>query len=132
MISIDLSRSPLPKVSTGRLAMVGLTLLGTIPVFFNPTILSATTISGTVVLGLAPVFLFWNTRVPRVAFHLSVAGGLLLGGLLTFMPLPDWLIFTEGKYASLLSTNLVTTAYCFTVFGICAIFGTSTTLSVTK
>ncbi len=130
MVSIDLSRSPLPKVSTGRLAMVGLTLLGTIPVFFDPTILSATTISGTVVLGLAPIFLFWNAKVPRAAFHLSVVGGLLIGGVLTFLPLPDWLIFTDGKYASLLSTNLVTTAYCFAVFGISATFGTSTTLSV--
>ena len=130
MVSIDLSRSPLPKVSTGRLAMVGLTLLGTIPIFFDPTILSATTISGTLVLGLAPIFLFWNAKVPRIAFHLSVGGGLLLGGLMTFLPLPDWLIFTGGRYASLLSTNLVTTVYCFAVFGISAIFGTSTSLSV--
>ncbi len=125
MVSIDLSRSPLPKVSTGRLAMIGLTVLGTIPVFFDSTILSATTISGTVVLGLAPIFLFWNAKVPRIAFHLSVVGGLFLGGFLTFSALPEFLLFTEGKYAALLSTNLITTAYCFTVFGISAIFGTS-------
>ena len=123
MVSIDLSRSPLPKVSTGRLAMVVLTVLGTIPVFFDPTILSATTISGTVVLGLAPIFLFWNTKVPRLAFHLSVVGGLLLGGTLSFINLPDYLIFTEGKYAALLSANVITSVYCFSVFGISTIFG---------
>lgn len=116
LISIDLSRRPVPKVSIGRLAMVGLTVLGTIPVFFDPTILSATTISGTVVLGLAPVFLFWNQKVPRLAFHLSVVGGLLLGGILSFVTLPDALLFTSGKYASLLSVNLLTSVYCFTVY----------------
>ncbi|WP_152763972.1 sodium:solute symporter family transporter [Salmonirosea aquatica] len=123
LVSIDLSRSPLPKVSTGRLAMVALTVLGTIPVFFDPTILSATTVSGTVVLGLAPIFLFWSARVPRIAFHLSVVGGLLLGGTLSFITLPDWLIFTEGKYAALLSTNVITSVYCFSVFGISCLTG---------
>ena len=107
-----------------RLAsLIVLTVLGTIPVFFDPTILSATTISGTVVLGLAPIFLFWNAKVPRLAFHLSVVGGLLLGGTLSFITLPDWLVFTEGKYAALLSTNVITSIYCFSVFGICSIFG---------
>jgi Na+/proline symporter len=122
LISIDLSRSPIPKVSTGRLAMIALTLLGTIPVFFDPTILSATTISGTVVLGLAPVFLFWSKEVPRIAFHLSVVGGLLIGGILSFSTLPDFLIFTEGKYASLLSVNIITSTYCFSVYLISILF----------
>ncbi|WP_247232315.1 sodium:solute symporter family transporter [Telluribacter sp. SYSU D00476] len=116
LVSIDLSKADTPKVSTGRIAMVGLTVLGTIPVFFNPAILSATTISGTVVLGLAPVFLFWNRRVPRSAFYLSVVGGLLIGGGLSFYPLPDSLLFTEGKYAQLLSVNIITSGYCFLVY----------------
>lgn len=123
LISIDLSRSPVPKVSTGRLAMIGLTILGTIPVFFDPTILSATTISGTVVLGLAPVFLFWNKEVPRLAFHLSVVGGLLLGGILSFSTLPEYLVFTEGKYSSLLSVNIITSGYCFIVYLGSILFG---------
>ena len=99
--------------------MVVLTVLGTIPVFFNPAILSATTISGTLVLGLAPVFLFWNVPVPRLAFHLSVVGGLVLGGLLTLFPLPDSLHLGDGKYGGLLSTNLITSGFCFGVFGLC-------------
>ncbi|GAB3171153.1 sodium:solute symporter family transporter [Telluribacter humicola] len=116
LVSIDLSKATTPKVSTGRIAMVGLTVLGTIPVFFNPAILSATTISGTVVLGLAPVFLFWNRRVPRSAFYLSVVGGLLIGAALSFYPLPDSLLLTEGKYAQLLSVNIITSVYCFLVY----------------
>lgn len=122
LISIDLSRSDVPRLSTGRWAMVVLTVLGTIPVFFDPAILSATTISGTLVLGLAPVFLFWNRPVPRFAFHLSVVGGLVLGGLLTFLPLPKALLLTNGKYGPLLSANLITTAYCFLVFLVSSLF----------
>ncbi|HEV7350377.1 sodium:solute symporter family transporter [Telluribacter sp.] len=116
LVSVDLSKAEVPKVSMGRWAMVVLTVLGTIPVFFDPAILSATTISGTLVLGLAPVFLFWKKEVPRLAFHLSVLGGLVLGGLLTFLPLPGYLLFTEGKYSSLLSVNLITTGFCFMVY----------------
>ncbi|GAB4025604.1 sodium:solute symporter family transporter [Spirosoma gilvum] len=122
LISIDLSRAVVPSVTRGRWAMVVLTVLGTIPVFFDPAILSATTISGTLVLGLAPVFLCWNVRVPRLAFHLSVVGGLLLGGFLTFFPLPEYLRLGDGKYGSLLSVNLITTAFCFLVFAGCALF----------
>lgn len=122
LISIDLSRATVPSVSKGRWAMVALTGLGTIPVFFDPAILSATTISGTLVLGLAPVFLFWNVPVPRLTFHLSVVGGLVLGGLLTVTALPNALILGAGKYGSLLSVNLITSGYCFLVFAGSAIF----------
>lgn len=122
LISIDLSRAAVPSVTRGRWAMVVLTVLGTIPVFFDPAILSATTISGTLVLGLAPVFLCWNIRVPRLAFHLSVLGGLVLGGLLTFFPLPESLRLGDGKYGPLLSVNLITTAFCFLVFAGSALF----------
>ena len=50
------------SVSLGRWAMVALVVLGTIPVFFSPEIISATTISGLMVVGLAPVFLLWNVK----------------------------------------------------------------------
>lgn len=122
LVSIDLSRAAEPSVSKGRWAMVGLTVLGTVPVFFDPAILSATTISGTLVLGLAPVFLFWRVPVPRLTFHLSVVGGLLLGGLLTFTSLPDGWQLGDGQYGSLLSVNLITSGYCFAVFALSALF----------
>ncbi len=122
LISIDLSKAAVPSVTKGRWAMVALTVLGTVPVFFDPAILSATTISGTLVLGLAPVFLFWHVPVPRLAFHLSVVGGLVLGGLLTFLSLPDGWQLGDGKYGTLLSVNLITSGYCFLVFALSAVF----------
>ncbi len=122
LISIDLSKATVPSVSKGRWAMVGLTVLGTVPVFFDPAILSATTISGTLVLGLAPVFLFWHVPVPRMAFHLSVVGGLVLGGFLTFFTLPEGWWVGNGKYGSLLSVNLITSGFCFLVFAASTLF----------
>jgi hypothetical protein len=46
--------------------MVGVALLGTILVFLDAEILSATTISGTMVIGLTPRILFWNMKVPKI------------------------------------------------------------------
>ena len=86
--------------------MVVVAILGTIPVFLNAEILSATTISGTMVIGLTPIFIFWKYKVPKISFYLSVFCGLLFGILLVFEVFPESLIFTEGNYASLLWVNL--------------------------
>ncbi|WP_456438730.1 sodium:solute symporter family transporter, partial [Psychroserpens sp.] len=47
-------------ISFGRMSMAVIAILGTLPVFLDAEILSATTISGTMVIGLTPVFVFWN------------------------------------------------------------------------
>ena len=60
------------SVFSGRLAMVVIVVAGTIPVFLNPAILSATTVSGAMVFGLAPVFCLWRTEVGRAGFYLPV------------------------------------------------------------
>lgn len=104
LIAIDLKLGN--SVSFGRIAMVILAVLGTIPVFLNAEILSATTISGTMVIGLTPVFLFWNTKVPKISFYLSVIGGLFFGFALVFNYFPSALIFTKGKFADLLWVNV--------------------------
>ncbi|HAD98402.1 MAG TPA: sodium:solute symporter [Cryomorphaceae bacterium] len=96
-------------IANGRLAMVVLTVLGTIPVFLGPTILSATTISGTMVIGLAPVFLFWKRKAPPLSFLLAVSCGLLFGVLLAGGWYPKGLVFFSGPYADLLSANIVGT-----------------------
>lgn len=101
-IDLNLGKS----ISFGRLAMVFVAVLGTIPVFLNAEILSATTISGTMVIGLTPVFIFWNVKVPKISFYLSIFCGLLFGFLLIFNAFPEALIFTKGKYASLLWVNI--------------------------
>ncbi|VXA92786.1 Sodium:solute symporter [Flavobacterium sp. 9AF] len=104
LIVIDLKWGK--TVTFGRLSMIVLAVLGTIPVFLNAEILSATTISGTMIIGLTPVFLFWNMKVPRISFYLSVLTGLLFGFLLVFNWFPNELQFTNGKYADLLWVNV--------------------------
>lgn len=102
------------SVSNGRLAMIIITILGTIPVFLGPEILSATTVSGTMVIGLAPVFLFWKWGRGKWSFALPVIGGLLIGLLYVFLPnLPSW---TSGKYNTLLWINVIGSVLCFILF----------------
>ena len=103
-------------VTFGRLSMIVLAVLGTIPVFLNAEILSATTISGTMIIGLTPVFLFWNMKVPRISFYLSVLTGLLFGFLLVFNWFPNELQFTNGKYADLLWVNVWGITTCIILY----------------
>jgi Na+/proline symporter len=104
LIAVDLNIKK--TVSFGRITMLIVAVLGTIPVFLNAEILSATTISGTMVIGLTPIFIFWNVKVPKISFYLSVFCGLLFGFLLIFDVFPTAFIFTKGKYASLLWVNI--------------------------
>lgn len=101
---LDLGVPRLKNITAGRLAIVGLALIGTIPIFLGAEILSATTVSGTMVLGLAPVFLFWKDGSGSISFFLAVGAGLLMGMMYAFeVPLPN---FTEGKYNQLLAYNV--------------------------
>ncbi|MBC7653960.1 MAG: sodium:solute symporter, partial [Oligoflexus sp.] len=84
LYNIDIFPNKELKISKGRLAMIILTVLGTIPILFKPEILSATTISGTMVIGLAPVFLFWNKSMPKFSFYGPVIFGLLMGLMIVF------------------------------------------------
>ena len=104
------------SITFGRLLMILLAFLGTIPVFLNAEILSATTISGTMVIGLTPVFLFWKMKVPKISFYLSVITGLVFGFILIFKWFPEDLIFTEGKYAELLWVNLWGVITCIILY----------------
>lgn len=121
LIVQDLGSPQQLSVKKGRMVMAVFALVGTLPVFLNPTILSATTISGTMVLGLAPIFLFWNKAVPKITFHLTVGVGLLVGILLATGNWPESLRFSQGKYADLLSANIIGTIACFLVFWMASI-----------
>lgn len=122
MLVIDLGIFKKKTIKNGRLAMIAVTILGTIPVFLNPTILSATTISGTMVIGLAPVFIFWKAKVPKLSFHLAVGIGVVFGILLAAKLIPTDLIFFEGKYGDLLSVNLIGTVLCLIGFWLPVVF----------
>lgn len=104
LLAVDLKLGR--NLTFGRISMAVIAVLGTLPVFFNAEILSATTISGTMVIGLTPVFVFWNMKVPKISFYLSVICGLVFGFVLVFGIFPKSLIFTEGKYADLLWVNV--------------------------
>ncbi|WP_300027120.1 sodium:solute symporter [uncultured Maribacter sp.] len=114
LLALDLNLGNTLKF--GRWSMVAVAVLGTVPVFLDAEILSATTISGTMVIGLTPVFLFWKGSAPKISFHLSVFCGLLFGFLLIFNWFPDSLIFTTGKYANLLWINFWGILCCLFVY----------------
>jgi hypothetical protein len=103
-------------VKAGRLAMVAITVLGTIPVFMGPEILSATTVSGAMVAGLAPVFCLWNVKAPPLSFWLSVGFGLLCGFVLVFGWWPASWVVSTGKYAELLGVTIVEVVGCFVLY----------------
>ncbi|MGY0391669.1 sodium:solute symporter family transporter [Bizionia sp. KMM 8389] len=114
LLAIDLKLGE--NLTFGRISMVAIAILGTLPVFFDSEILSATTISGTMVIGLTPVFLFWKHKTPAISFYLSVTCGLLFGVILLLGIFPKELIFTEGKYADLLWINVWGVLICIIIY----------------
>jgi len=93
--------------------MIAIAVLGNLPMIAGTDILKATTVSGTMVMGLAPIFLLAPlvTHSPW-SFHLAFWPGVALGTLLTVNAIPhSWAIGT-GKYALLLGTNLYGLAIC--------------------
>lgn len=116
LVHIDILKSKGLSVPKARWTMAIFAILGTIPVFFNPEILSATTVSGTMVLGLAPIFLFWQWKAPALSYYLSVGIGILFGIVMLFITIPESLLWTSGKYADLLFVNIIATICCFLGF----------------
>lgn len=105
------------SVKIGTTAMVLVAILGNIPTFFGANILAATTISGTMVMGLAPVFLLQGfVRFSPASFHLAFWPGVVLGLLLTANVIPHSWAIGSGRYALLLGTNLFGIIICATGF----------------
>ncbi len=106
-------------VTLGRIAMVAFAVLGNLPLFWSADILKATTISGTMVLGLAPPFLLWSAhRRAPAAFHLSFATGLAVGIASVVGIWPRGLAVGDGPYAMLLGQNLYGLVACFAAYGL--------------
>ncbi len=104
------------SIRTGRLLMIFLAIAGTLAVFLHPQILDATTISGTMVIGLAPIFICWRMKVPKFSYYASITCGIFFGFLLIFKAFPTSLCFTEGPYADLLWINFWGVLLCFLVY----------------
>ncbi|MFB6264315.1 MAG: sodium:solute symporter [Bradymonadaceae bacterium] len=109
-------RSP---VRVGRIAMVVTAVAGFAPLLAGAEILQATTISGTMVLGLAPVFLLASVeRAGPGAFHGAFWPGIALGVAHVGGWLPPWLAVGGGEYADLLGVNLAGTVLVFAGFAL--------------
>lgn len=107
-------RAASPKAMTvGAITMVMFAALGNLPMIAGTDILKATTISGTMVIGLAPIFLFsrWVTYSP-LSFHLAFWTGMTLGVLHALNMLPVAWAIGDGKYGALLGTNLYGLILC--------------------
>ena len=116
LVSLDvLPGWKVDKVFLARASMVLLGILGNLMLYAKPAILSATTVSGTMVIGLTPVFLLsgWR-RAGAVSYHASVWLGLFFGLGLSL----QWFhsAIGDGKYGTLLWVNLVGISLCFAVY----------------
>ena len=112
----------------GRLVMVAIAIAGNLPLLsiylgdaVGPAIIAATTISGTMVMGLAPIFLLaFVPHAGRESFHLAFWPGLLFGVLVTVESalgveiFPAWIDIGAGKYADDLGVNVWGLAVCTT------------------
>jgi hypothetical protein len=106
-------------VRLGRWAMLSFALLGNLPLLWHADILKATTVSGTMVLGLAPPFLLWKWHRPApLAFHLSFLTGLSVGIWALIGHWPAALAIGAGKYAALLGQNAWGLAACACGYGL--------------
>ncbi len=110
----------------GRWWMVVIALLGNLPLFsfylgdrVGLAIIQATTISGTMVMGLAPIFLLaFIRRAGSLSFYLAFCPGLTFGILrvlesaLGIEIFPVWMSIGSGKYAIDLGVNLYGLLIC--------------------
>jgi solute:Na+ symporter, SSS family len=115
-------------LSTGRIAVLVVAVLGNLPLLttylgdrVGPAIIAATTISGTMVMGLAPIFLLsWLRPAGALSFHLAYWPGVAVGtvrAIETFAHidiLPVALSLGTGKFALDLGVNVWGLVTCTT------------------
>jgi len=109
------------SIDHARWLIIGLAVLGNLPLLsiymgdqIGPAIIAATTISGTMVMGLAPVILLSFLPTSAINFHLAFWPGLILGGILAFAPdlFPQWIAVGTGKYALTTGVNIYGLIIC--------------------
>ena len=104
-------------------------LLGNLPLLsfyidgVGPAVIAATTISGTAIMGLAPIFLLaWVRPASTLSFHLALWPGVVIGVLLALQKLadlptiPDWVSIGTGSYAQTLGINVWGLGLCTGLF----------------
>eukprot|EP00960_Hanusia_phi_P075865 768476-Hanusia_phi.AAC.3 len=103
-------------VMLGRVAMLIWGVVGCLPLFGDPSSLSATTVSGTVVMGLGPpIYMlavlpkgFFSSRIRPLAFHVPFWSGVIIAVVYQVLPqeFKD-LHVGPGSYSLLLGINIV-------------------------
>jgi SSS family solute:Na+ symporter len=108
------SRTPgANAVRSGIWTMLVFAVIGNLPMVAGTDILKATTVSGTMVMGLAPVFILAPlVRHSPWSFHLAFWPGVMLGILLAVGVIPAAWAIGSGKYATLLGVNCYGLAIC--------------------
>lgn len=110
----------------GRWGILAIALLGNVPLLsiymgdrIGPALILATTISGTMVMGLAPIFLLsFISRAGTLSFHFAFWPGLILGILRVIETatgsslFPAWMSLGSGKYAIDLGINVYGLLLC--------------------
>ncbi len=108
------------NVWVGRLAILAVAVVGNLPLLtiylgdrVGPAVIAATTLSGTMVMGLAPIFLLcWVRQAGALSFHLAFWPGIALGvirGVEVFAKLrilPAALDLGRGAFAADLGVNV--------------------------
>jgi len=119
--------STLGQISNARKFMIGLAVLGNIPLLaiymgdqVGPAIIAATTISGTMVMGFAPIILLSFLPTNAMSFHLAFWPGFALGLILAFAPglFPEWVAVGSGKYALTTGVNIYGLVLCTALFSL--------------
>jgi len=127
------------NLTAGRIAVVVVAVLGNLPLLtiylgdrVGPTIIAATTISGTMVMGLAPIFLLsWLRPAGPLSFHLAYWPGVVIGilrAIETFAHVsifPTYLALGSGKFAIDLGLNVWGLLLCTGGYVIGALFASS-------
>lgn len=106
-------KSSVGSIRTGVIIMIVFAVLGNLPMIAGTDILKATTVSGTMIMGLAPVFLLQSfVRFSPASFHLSFWPGFVLGLMYASNTIPAAWAIGEGKYGLLLGTNFYGLIIC--------------------
>ena len=115
-----------PQMATGRIAMIVVAVVGNLPLLSiylgdkaGPAVIAATTISGTMVMGLAPIFLLsWLRPAGASSFHMAFWPGVLIGVVRateTFGHIqifPDAVKLGTGPFALDLGVNVWGLIFC--------------------
>lgn len=95
------------------IVMFAFAIIGNLPMIMGTDILKATTISGTMVIGLAPIFLLHGIVKPtKIGFHLSFWIGIILGIMLVLGTIPSSWAIGSGKNALTLGVNFYGLVLC--------------------